>query len=81
LRPPWGGTLQIVPSRIFSSACCTPSTRNVAGDGRAVRLARNFVNFVNINDAALGAFHVVIGALEQPQNNVLHVLADITRPQ
>jgi hypothetical protein len=25
LRPPCGGTLQVVPSRIFSSACCTPS--------------------------------------------------------
>ena len=25
LRPPWGGTLACVPSRIFSSACCTPS--------------------------------------------------------
>ena len=25
LRPPWGGTLAIVPSRILSSACCTPS--------------------------------------------------------
>ena len=25
LRPPLGGTLASVPSRIFSSACCTPS--------------------------------------------------------
>ncbi len=25
LRPPWGGTLASVPSRILSSACCTPS--------------------------------------------------------
>ena len=25
LRPPWGGTDACVPSRIFSSACCTPS--------------------------------------------------------
>src|SRR5436309_1217966 len=24
-RPPWGGTFAIVPSRIFSSACWTPS--------------------------------------------------------
>ena len=24
-RPPWGGTLATVPSRIFSRACCTPS--------------------------------------------------------
>ncbi len=25
LRPPWGGTDACVPSRILSSACCTPS--------------------------------------------------------
>ena len=25
LRPPWGGTEAVVPSMIFSSACCTPS--------------------------------------------------------
>ena len=25
LRPPWGGTDAVVPSRIFSRACCTPS--------------------------------------------------------
>ena len=25
LRPPCGGTLAVVPSRIFSRACCTPS--------------------------------------------------------
>ena len=25
LRPPWGGTEAVVPSRILSSACCTPS--------------------------------------------------------
>ena len=25
LRPPWGGTEATVPSRIFSSACWTPS--------------------------------------------------------
>ena len=25
LRPPWGGMLAIVPSSIFSRACCTPS--------------------------------------------------------
>lgn len=24
-RPPWGGTEATVPSRILSSACCTPS--------------------------------------------------------
>ena len=27
-RPPWGGTEAVVPSRILSSACCTPRRRH-----------------------------------------------------
>ena len=77
LRPPCGGTLQTVPSRIFSSACCTPSPRDVARDGDVLGLARDLVNLVNINDAALGALHVVIGVLQQAQDDVLHVLAHV----
>ena len=51
---------------------------HVARDGHVFRLARDLVNLVNINDAALRALHVVIGILQQAQNDVLHVLADVT---
>ena len=50
---------------------------DVAGDGDVFGLAGDLVNFVNINDATLGAFDIIIGVLEQPQNDVLDVFADV----
>ena len=79
LRPPCGGTLAIVPSRIFSSACCTPSpeTSRVI-EGFSSFLA-DLVDFVDIDDALLRLGHVAIGGLQQLQNDVLDVLADVAR--
>src|SRR5271157_1629867 len=53
--------------------------RHVAGDGRVVAaLARDLVDFVDINDAAFGGGDVVAGVLDQLQEDVLHVLPDVT---
>ena len=78
LRPPCGGTLATVPSMIFSSACCTPSPDTSRVMRRIVGLARNLVDFVDVDDAALRALDVVVGGLQQLQNDVLDVFADIT---
>ena len=51
---------------------------DIAGDGRILRLAADLVDFVDIDDAALGALHVVVGALEELEDDVLHVLAHVT---
>ena len=53
--------------------------RNVARDGYVLALSRDLVDFVDIDDAALGAFHVVIGVLDELEQNVFNVLADIAR--
>ena len=52
---------------------------DVAGDRRVVALARDLVDFVDINDAALAALDIVIGVLQQRQDDVLDVLADVAR--
>ena len=52
--------------------------RHVAGDRRIVRLARDLVDFVDIDDAALRPLDIVVGRLQQLQDDVLDVLADIT---
>lgn len=52
--------------------------RHVTRDGRVVRLAGNLVDLVDIDDAALGALDIVIRSLQQLQDDVFHVLADIT---
>ncbi len=51
--------------------------RHVAGDRRVVRLARDLVDLVDVDDAALRALDVVVGVLQQLQDDVLDVLADI----
>ena len=52
--------------------------RHIASDGGIVGLARNLVDFVDIDDAALGAFDIVVGGLQQLENDVLDVFTDIT---
>mmetsp|Transcript_1279 Transcript_1279/g.2539 ORF Transcript_1279/g.2539 Transcript_1279/m.2539 type:complete len:328 (+) Transcript_1279:930-1913(+) len=55
-----------------------PLARNVSGDGGVVGLAGDLVDLVDIDDAALRAFDVVFGGLQQLENDVLHILADVT---
>src|SRR6202041_2035181 len=51
--------------------------RYVAGDRRIVGLAADLVDLVDIDDAALRALDIVVGRLQQLQDDVLDVLADI----
>src|SRR5262245_33508044 len=51
---------------------------DVAGDRGVLRLPGDLVDLVDVDDAALGPLDVVVGGLEQPQDDVLHVLADVT---
>ena len=51
--------------------------RDVAGDRGVVRLAGDLVDLVDIDDAALRPLDIVVGGLEQLEDDVLHVLADI----
>src|ERR1700722_18504427 len=41
---------------------------NVAGDRRVVALARNLVDFIDIDDAALAALDIVVSVLQQRQD-------------
>ena len=54
-----------------------PFARDIARDGGVFALARDLVNFVNVNDAVLGAPDVVPGVLNELQNDVLDVLAHV----
>ena len=51
--------------------------RNVAGDGRVLVLAADLVDFVDVDDALLAALHVAIGGLQQLEDDVLDILADV----
>ena len=51
---------------------------NIAGDGRVLILASDLVHFVDVDDAGLGASHIAVGGLQQLEDDVLDVLADVT---
>ena len=51
--------------------------RHVARDRRVVRLARDLVDLVDVDDPGLGLLDVEVRGLDQLQENVLDVLADV----
>src|SRR4051794_19412884 len=51
--------------------------RYVARDRRIVRLAADLIDLVDVDDAALRLFDIIVGGLEQLEDDVLDVLADI----
>ena len=51
--------------------------RHVSSDRWVFVLAANFVDLVDINDAALTLFDVSAGGLKQLEDDVFHVLTDI----
>src|SRR5712692_8993146 len=54
-------------------------TGYVPGDRGIVGFARNLVDLVDIDDAALRLVDIVVAILEQLLDDVFHVLADVTR--
>src|SRR5437773_6207599 len=52
---------------------------DVPGDRGILGLARDLVDFVDVDDAALRPLHVIVRRLEQAQDDVLDVLADVAR--
>ncbi len=52
-------------------------TGDVTGDRRVLALAGDLVDLVDVDDAGLGALDVEVGGLDQLEQDVLDVLADV----
>ena len=52
---------------------------DVARDGRVLGLAADLVDLVDVDDPALGSLHVVLGGLEELEDDVLDVLPHVPR--
>ena len=50
---------------------------HIARDGRVFTLARDLVDLVDVDDTALGLFDVVVGVLQQTDDDVLDILANV----
>ena len=77
LRPPCGGTRGGGAFHQLEQRLLDALARHVAGDRGIVRLAADLVDLVDIDDAALRPLDIIVGGLEQLEDDVLDVLADI----
>ena len=66
------GALQDLQQRLLHAL-----SGNVPGDRGVLTLAGDLVDLVDVDDAGLGAFDVVVGGLDELEQNVLDVLADV----
>jgi hypothetical protein len=51
--------------------------RDIPGDGRVLGLAGDLVDLVDVDDAGFGALDVVVRGLDQLEEDVFHVFADV----
>ncbi len=77
MRPPCGGTEAHRTLDNLEQGLLDAFTRDIAGDGGVFRLARDLVDFVNEDDAALGLLDVVVALRQQLGNDVFDILAHI----
>ncbi len=68
----------MVPSTIFNRACWTPSPEtSLVMLGFSV-FARNLVDFIYVYYAAACTGNIIVRVLQKGQNDVFHILANIT---
>ena len=67
-----GGALDDLQQRLLHALA-----GDVAGDRGVLRLAGDLVDLVDVDDPGLGLLHVVVGGLDQLEQDVLDVLADV----
>ena len=77
LRPPCGGTERDGALEDLQQRLLHALAGHVARDRRVVRLARDLVDLVDVDDPGLRLLDVEVGGLDQLEEDVLDVLADV----
>ena len=54
-------------------------TADIAGDGRIFALTGDLIDLIDIDDAALGTFNIVICRLYELEKDVFHIFTDVAR--
>ena len=62
----------------FQQRLLNAFARHISGDRGVVGFTANLVDFVNVDDAALCPFNVVVGRLQQLQNDVFYVFTNVS---
>ena len=79
LAPALGRNIGCRAFQDFQQSLLHAFTGNVPGNGNVFRLSGDLINFIDINNASLGFFNIVIRVLDQAKQDVFHVFAHIAR--
>jgi hypothetical protein len=79
LRPPCGRHVGDRALDDLEEGLLDALARYVAGDGDVLALAGDLVDLVDVDDAALGGADIAPGVLDELEEDVLDVLADVAR--
>ncbi len=66
------------PFQNLEQSLLYPFTGDISGDGGVLRFAGNLVNFVNIDDSPLCPLHIIVGSLDQFEEDILHIFSHIS---
>jgi hypothetical protein len=80
-RPPCGGTLHDGAFEHLQEGLLDALAAHVTGDRHVAARLADLVDLVDVDDPVLGRLHVEIGGVQQLEDQVLHVLADVARPR
>ena len=75
--PALGGHVRYRSFQNFQQSLLNALAGNVPGDRRVFVFTANLVDLIYIDDAGLATLHIPVGILQQAQNNVLNVLANV----
>ena len=53
-------------------------TGHIAGDGGVLDFSRDLIKIVDVNNTVLGTLDIVVGCLNQLQEDIFHILTHIT---
>ena len=77
LPAPLGRDVGHAPLDDLQQRLLHPLAGDVAGNGGVGALAGELIDLVDVDDAVLGAGHIVVGRLDEAQEDILHVLAHV----
>ena len=67
------------PLKNLEKRLLNPLARYITRDRRVLRLARNLIDLVDVDDSALRLLDVIVRCLYELEQDVLDILADIPR--
>src|SRR5262249_17988024 len=63
----------------FQQCLLNAFPRNIRCDGWILVLPADFIDFINVDNSRLRALNITAGILDQPEDDIFHILADIAR--